>query len=269
MIASYLDHLKRALHRQVEIEVQILEVTLDDTQALGINWSRLAAATNIGRNINFSIGGLVESPAGGITPLSAVLNLSASNIDSQGNNKLSAIVNALEEQGNVEIVSQPHVRTMNNQTSLIKVGTDRTFFRKEQQTDSTSAGSISTATDVPQVVTEGVVLSITPQISADGWVTMDISPVVTRVSSVTTVENNFGVIQSSAPNLDVAQVSSVVRARSGETIVVGGLIQTLDSHTRRNLPGLKSLSSIFGGQYRAVQRKELVMLLTPIVVAQQ
>lgn len=269
MIASYLDHLKRALHRQVEIEVQILEVTLDDTQALGINWSRLAAATNIGRNINFSIGGLVESPAGGITPLSAVLNLSASNIDSQGNNKLSAIVNALEEQGNVEIVSQPHVRTMNNQTSLIKVGTDRTFFRKEQQTDSTSAGSISTATDVPQVVTEGVVLSITPQISADGWVTMDISPVVTRVSSVTTVENNFGVIQSSAPNLDVAQVSSVVRARSGETIVVGGLIQTLDSHTRRNIPGLKSLSSIFGGQYRAVQRKELVMLLTPIIVAQQ
>jgi len=267
-VAFFLGHLNRAIHRQVDIEVQILEVTLNDSQSLGINWSRLAAATNLGKNLNFDIGGIVESPAGGISALPAVLNISASNIDVNGNNRLSAIVSALEEQGSVEIVSQPHVRTMNNQTSLIKVGTDRTFFRREQQTDSTSAGSISTATDVPQVVTEGVVLSITPQISDNGWVIMDISPVVTRVSSVSTVVNDNGVVQSSAPNLDVSQVTSMIRGRSGDTVVVGGLIQTLDSHTRRNVPGFKFLRALVGGQYRAVQRKELVMLLTPTIVAQ-
>jgi len=267
-VAIYLDHLNRAIHRQVDIEVQILEVTLNDSQALGINWSRLAAAANLGKNLDFNIGGIIESPAGGISALPAVLNIAASNISANGDNRLSAIVNALEEQGSVEIVSQPHVRTMNNQTSLIKVGTDRTFFRKEQQTDSTSAGSISTSTDVPQVVTEGVVLSITPQISENGWVIMDISPVVTRVSSVSTVENDNGVIQSSAPNLDVSQVTSMIRGKSGDTVVVGGLIQTLDSHTRRNVPGFKFMRALVGGQYRAIQRKELVMLLTPTIVAQ-
>ena len=179
------------------------------------------------------------------------------------------MVEALEQQGDVEIVSQPHVRTMNNQTSLIKVGTDRTFFRREQSVDSTSAGSITTATDIPQVVTEGVVLSITPQIGEGGWIMMDISPVVTRVSSVSVVEGPGGTIQSSAPNLDVAQVSSLVRARSGDTVVLGGLIQTQVSDTKRGLPGLTDIpgvSQLFGGRYTSHIRKELIMVLTPTLV---
>lgn len=273
-VGEYLDHINKAIHRQVDIEVRILEVSLDDSTALGVNWSRVSQVLDSGVNVDFSLDGIVNSPSGGLANTPPVLTLDGFNLKNDGNLRLGAVIQALQQQGDVEIVSQPHVRTLNNQTSLIKVGTDRTFFRREQSTDSTSAGSITTATDVPQVVTEGVVLSITPQIGDSGWVMMDVSPVVTRVSSISVVEGDGGTIQSSAPNLDVAQVSSLIRARSGDTVVIGGLIQTQTSRTQRQLPGVnrlggvgRFLGSALGGYYDATVRKELIMVLTPTIIA--
>ena len=268
-IARYLNEIKQAVYRQVDIDVKIVEVTLNDDFSLGIDWSRLVSPGMTGTNTDFNITGIVDAPAGGIGSLPPSLDITYSDIASDGTNDLTGVLSALREQGEVQIVSQPHVRTLNNQSALIKVGTDRTFFRKEQVTDATSAGSQTFSTDVPQVVTEGIVLSITPQISVDGWVTMDVSPVVTRVSSVSEVLDDNGNVQSTAPNLDISQASSLVRARSGETIVIGGLIQTQDSYTSRGVPGLRripGLGVLFNGNYKAEQQKELVMFLTPRLV---
>ena len=268
-IGKYLNQIEQAVYRQVDIEVKIIEVTLNDDFSLGIDWSRLVSGTSTGTNTDFNINGIVNAPAGGVAALAPGLEVTFSDIASDGSNDLTGVLNALQEQGEVQIVSQPHVRTLNNQSALIKVGTDRTFFRKEQVTDATNAGSQTFSTDVPQVVTEGIVLSITPQISMDGWVTMDVSPVVTRVSSVSEVVDGDGNVQSTAPNLDISQASSLVRARSGETIVIGGLIQTQESYTNRGVPGLRKIpgvGALFSGTYKADQQKELVMFLTPRVV---
>ena len=266
-IAEYLATIERAIHRQVDIEVRIIEVALENNSALGVNWSRIADVMDPTNAVSLNVNGQVATPAGGFEKASDVFSLSFS--DTSNGDEITALVSALEEQGDVKIVSQPHIRTINNQTSLIKVGTDRTFFRREQSTDSTSAGSITTSSDIAQVVTEGVVLSITPQISSSGHILLDISPVVTRVSSVATVRNGSGQIQSSAPNLDVAQVTSLVRAVSGETVVIGGLIQTQKSDTERNIPGtrwLGPLKNLAGGNYKVDVKKELIMILTPIIV---
>lgn len=270
-ISRFVDQLNQSIYRQVDIEVKIVEVALREDYALGIDWSRLVSETNPGSNWDFDINNSVSNPAGGFAPLSNAVNLVFSDISSNGANNLTAVITALEEQGDVEVVSQPRIRTLNNQSALIKVGTDRTFFRREQLTDSTSAGSQVFSTDVPQVVTEGVVLAITPQISMDGWITMDVSPVVTRVSSVTEVTDDRGVTVSSAPNLDVSQSSSLVRTKSGNTIVIGGLIQDLSSETDRGILGLASLPGVgglFKGQYKATQRRELVMFVTPFLIAE-
>ena len=268
-IGNFLEQIEQAVYRQVDIEVKIIEVTLNDDFSLGIDWSKLSSPGATGSATDFDISSIITAPAGGIAALASSLDLTFFDFNSDGTNDLTAVLSALEEQGEVQIVSQPHVRTLNNQSALIKVGTDRTFFRKEQVTDATNAGSQTFSTDVPQVVTEGIVLSITPQISMDGWVTMDVSPVVTRVSSVSEVLDVNGNVQSTAPNLDISQASSLVRARSGETIVIGGLIQTQESSTDRGVPGLKripGLGVLFSGTYRADQQKELVMFLTPRVV---
>jgi MSHA type pilus biogenesis protein MshL len=270
-VARFVAQLNRSIYRQVDIDVKIVQVVLREDYALGIDWSRLVSETNTGGNWDFNINNTVTSPAGGFAPLSNVVNLVFSDIGSDGSNNLTAVITALEEQGDVEVVSQPRIRTLNNQSALIKVGTDRTFFRREQLTDSTSAGSQVFSTDVPQVVTEGVVLAITPQISLEGWITMDVSPVVTRVSSVSEVRDATGNVVSSAPNLDVSQSSSLVRTKSGNTIVIGGLIQDISSETDRGilgLAGLPGVGGLFKGQYKATERTELVMFVTPRLIGQ-
>ena len=268
-MAAYISKINSAIHRQVDIEVKIIEVLLNDDFSLGVDWSRMVNQGQPGKEVDFTISNIISSPLGTGTALPSVLNLTASNTGSNGENKLTALLTALEEQGEVQIVSQPHIRTLNNQSALIKVGTDRTFFRREQNTDNTTAGSNTTTTDVPQVVTEGIVLSITPQISKDGWVIMDISPVVTRVSSVVEVKDLNGLVKSSAPNLDIRQTSSLIRAFNGETIIIGGLIQTQEAHTDRGVPGLNDIpvaGHLFNAQYNSVRKKELIIFLTPKVI---
>ena len=94
---------------------------------------------------------------------------------------------------------------------------------------------------------------------------------VTRVSSVSEVKDDVGNVVSSAPNLDVSQASSLVRTRSGNTIVIGGLIQDITSDTDRGIIGLASVPGIgglFKGQYQASERTELVMFVTPRLIGQ-
>ncbi|MEO1575117.1 MAG: secretin N-terminal domain-containing protein [Pseudomonadota bacterium] len=266
-IAAFIEQLNSAIYRQVDIDVKIVEVELNDDASLGVDWSRFVQNGD-GEFIQGNLSTLVLNPAGGLRALPPTATIGYSNIE-DGLNQVSSVLTALREQGEVRIVSQPHIRTLNNQSALIKVGTDRTFFRKEQVSDATNAGTQTFSTDVPQVVTEGIVLSITPQISASGWITMDVSPVVTRVSSVSEVLDANGNVQSTAPNLDISQASSLVRARDGSTIVIGGLIQDQTTDTRRTVPGLGRvplLGRLFGSDYTTESRKELIMLLTPRLI---
>ena len=267
-IGSFIDELNKAIYRQVDIEVKIVEVTLNEDEALGVDWSRLVTNGD-GEFVNGNLSTIILSPAGGLDALPASGRVSFSEIE-DGLNRITAVVEALQEQGKVDIVSQPHIRTLNNQAALIKVGTDRTFFRKEQSTATTTAGAQTFATDIPQVVTEGIVLSITPQVSESGWITLDVSPVVTRVSSVSEVLDDNGNVQSAAPNLDISQTSSLVRARSGETVVIGGLIQSQQTEARRAVPFLSKiplLGGLFRSNYTIEARKELIVMLTPRLVS--
>ena len=266
-IATYIDHVNGSIHRQVDIEVKIVEVTLNEDNSLGVDWSRLVVDGD-GNFIGGSINNIITTPAGGIPALAPTLDFNFSDINN-GLNEITAILQALNEQGDVQIISQPHIRSLNNQSALIKVGTDRTFFRREQSTDSTSAGFQTTFTDVPEVVTEGIVLSITPQISSNGWITMDVSPVVTRVSSISEAFDENGNLSSSAPNLDISQVSTLVSAKNGETVVIGGLIQNQQIETVRKVPGLGHLpilGKLFSANYTSDVRTELIMLMTPRLI---
>ncbi len=268
-VAKYIGQVNDAIYRQVDIEVRLVEVTLSDDYALGVDWSRLITQGNRGTHADLNINSIIGQPIGGITALPSTLNVNGVNISQDGDNLISAVINALKEQGEVRVVSQPRLRTLNNQSALIKVGTDRTFFRKEQLADTTAAGSQIFSTDVPQVVTEGIVLAITPQISLDGWITLDVSPVITRVSSVSEVLDNNGNVQSTAPNLDISQASSLVRSRSGDTVVIGGLIQEQEIESIRSVPGLgriPGVGQLFRGTYRNRLKKELIMFVTPKIV---
>lgn len=250
-VSSFLKSLESALHRQVVIDARIMEVSLRDDQALGIDWQKISVSKLFNGAINTISGNPINS-----------FGMKANTVSIKS---FEGLVSALEEQGKIHLLSQPRIRTMNNQPSLIKVGTDKTFFIKTtNQTISMNGINQQTVTEKPQVVTEGLVLSLTPQISQDRWVMLDISPVITRI-----VDTTVSTGGSTAPVLDVKQASTMVRARDGEMIVLGGLIQNDTVKTVRRVPFLSSiplLGKLFVGHYTNKIKKELVIFLVPRIV---
>jgi MSHA biogenesis protein MshL len=131
----------------------------------------------------------------------------------------------------------------------------------------TAPGSppVTTVTETVQTVTVGTVLSITPQISSDGLITLDLTPAVSRLVQIATSASG----DTNAPVIDIRQASSIVRVRDGATIVMGGLVQDNASTTHRKIPVLGSiplLGKAFSGEYKSSQRTELVFFLTPRII---
>ncbi len=255
-IARYLDWVNDSVHRQVVITAQIIEVSRNDTDKFAVDWERVTNRLSL------------TSAVASVTPFGVVTGAPASPTllgQYQNNNRtFKNIIEALKEQGDLRIVSKPQVRTINNQPAIIKVGTDRTFFRVESVTDTTTAGSTTTTNDIPQTITVGLVMSITPQISADGKVTLDISPVITALSGEEVSANG-----SKAPILDIKQVSSVVSVRSGQPVIIGGLIKHENSRADRKVPLLGDIpliGGLFRGTHRIKQSSELVIFITPYVI---
>ena len=99
-----------------------MEVTLNDDYSLGVDWTKIVEQGLRGTQTAFGISNIITSPVGVGTALTPTLSLNTFDINDSGQNKVTSLISALEEQGEVQIVSQPHIRTLNNQSALIKVG---------------------------------------------------------------------------------------------------------------------------------------------------
>ena len=259
-IESFLASLTQGIHRQVDIEGTIYEVELQKDSSAGIDWSLLKAFTDT----TITAATMIANPVGGFALKAATLGIT------HRSQSATAVLNFLKQHGNVKIVSEPRIRALNNQSAMLKVGTDRTFFTQASTLTTTPiAGTTATTgttsfTETPVVVTDGLVLWITPQISADGWIMLDISPILTRL--VGSTESKQG---STAPILEIKQASALIRGRDGETLVLGGLIQETGSDSERKIPYLGDLPTAgvaFRGSYQASLRKEIVIFLTLRIV---
>ena len=149
---------------------------------------------------------------------------------------------------------------MNNQPALIKVGTDIPFF--DQTTVQNDNSSLST--EEVRFVTEGLVLSITPQISDDGLIILDVTPIISRL-----LDTEVSTLGSTAPVMEIKQSSTLVQLRDGEMVTIAGLIRDLDSQTERKVPVLGDIplmGNLFKGRYTKKSKSELVMFITPRII---
>ena len=206
-----------------------------------------------------SAGGLiVQTPVYGNPPSATGIRIA------HQRGSLSAVLDALKQQGELKIVSKPRLRTLNNQPAVVRVGQDLPVFTTETTVAGGDSGIITTDESI-QTVTVGTVLSITPQVSADDLVTLDITPAVSRlVRTETSATGN-----TNAPVIDIRQASSIVRVRDGATVVMGGLVQDTTTSTRRKVPLLGDiplLGRAFTGTYKNSERTELVVFLTPRII---
>ena len=278
-VGAYLNNAQDSLQRQVILEAKIIEVTLSDSFQAGIDWTALTDS----RNYAVGTSGVVNG-VGGTSTIDAagnVLTTSAlTGADSQfanlfsvggGTSSFGALIQLLNTQGEVKVLSSPRISTVNNQKAVIKVGSDE-FFVTDVSSD-TSSNSVSTTTTPDITLTpffSGIALDVTPQISADGEVILHIHPSVSeitdQVKSITIGGQNQ---QLPLAFSTVRESDSVVKAQNGQVIVIGGLMQNSSSNEDGGLPGVSDVpvvGNLFKQQKRANTRSELVILLRPIVV---
>jgi MSHA biogenesis protein MshL len=246
-VEQYLEAVMLRVTRQVQIEAKVIEVELRDEFSAGINWQAVFGGLT---NNATATQTLAPATTGGFT---LALNIG----------DFSALLNAFAAQGKVNVISSPRITAMNNEPAVMRVGTQDVFFITTTQIDSQS-GQIVQSTVTPQSLTEGLILSVTPQISADGIVHMNINPSITERTGVATSR-----LGDQVPIISVRETDTLVRVRQGETIVIAGLMQDRASNDTAKVPligDVPVVGNLFKRTEKSRRKTDLVILLTPTVM---
>lgn len=271
-VEQFIAQLEASVHRQVILEAKIIEVTLTDGYQTGINWASMSQAN--GGNVTVGQGAGFNGLGTGSTTLQEVGTANAfSGIFGVALDftNFNGFIEMLQTQGEVQVLSSPRVSTLNNQKAVIKVGQDEFFVTGLSSSTTSSAGGVTNSPSVGLTpFFSGIALDVTPQVSNAGNVTLHIHPSVTDVRQVTKSvplgdENREVPLATSR----VRESDSVVRAANGQVVVIGGLMESTIEEERSGVPLLSEIplvGNLFRHNRQSVVKKELVILLRPIVV---
>jgi len=281
-VEEYLKVVEDIAQRQVIIEAKIIEVTLSDGFQAGINW--VAVAQNSSghtytygqRTPPIGFGGDPDDLGGSpviIQPgevTTGFLNATVGGAFAMAFDigDFNSFIELLEVQGETRVLSSPRVSTLNNQKAVIKAGSDE-YFVTDISSDTVTGTASATSRDITLTpFFSGIALDVTPQISADGEIILHIHPTVSDVSDQQKVVTVSG--ESDTLPLAFSQIresDSIVKAKSGQIIVIGGLMKTstrsevFGTPVLRHIPGLGKL---FESTREVEAKTELVILLKPI-----
>ena len=285
-IQEFLDQVLANVKRQVLIEATIAEVQLNNQYQQGIDWSALRTngLTVISGN-QVSGGGVNTGPllppnppvtgtisGQGLPSASTIPNILTLAASRGGN--IAGVLQLLESFGNVRVLSSPKLSVLNNQTALLRVVDNLVYFNVQasQTTTGTTGSQVLTAvTTTPVTVPVGFVMNVTPQISDDDTILLNIKPSTTRLIKFITDPNPSlpPNIPNLVPQLRMREMESLIKVNSGQMAVLGGLIEDSVNDVEDTVPILNSipiLGSLFSSRNRSNTKTELVVFLRPIVV---
>ncbi len=252
-IQSFIDRIGQSARRQVLIEATIVEVALGEGHEQGIDWSGLAR------------GGLFEFAGNSLK--------NTVNLRYNKNDNPRALINLLDSFGTSRVLSSPRVSVLNNQSALLKVVENYIYFTvKAESTTTANVGTTVTYTTTPQTVSVGLVLSVTPQISADDSVLLNIRPTITSIGREVPDPNpdlRKNGIENLVPMIRTREIESVMRVSNGQIAVLGGLMEDRIDYKTNRLPGLGEIplaGEIFNNRNNRAQKTELVIFLRPVVI---
>ncbi len=288
-VQQFLDKIQQIATRQVIIEAKIIEVQLSNAFQAGINWAAIAkngnstySAFQTGPQNGFGSNSLqlLNQPSVPVTvgpgnPITSTVTntLGGAFAVAVDAGSFASYVEALATQGKTTVLSSPRVSTLNNQKAVIKAGSDE-YFVTGLESNTVVGTSSSTANNLDLApFFSGVALDVTPQLSYDGQIILHIHPTVSVVTSkiltVTVAGPSNGTTSLPLAYSQVRESDSVVTAKSGQLIVIGGLMQTTHSYQDYRVPLLGDiplLGNLFKSQQKITDHTELVILLRPIVV---
>lgn len=284
-VREFIDRVMKSAGRQVMIEATIVEVNLSDEYQQGINWSVFRNGLPL-----FQVGPAGTAmpsgvPVSGIIPSMANITPSFTSIGANSTMQLFAALRLLESFGNTKVLSSPKISALNNQAALLKVTEDLVYFTLSANFTPGSSGSAPTftLTSTPNTVSVGFVMGVMPQIGEGEEVTLILRPTLSRV--VGYVEDpavpiylaqarndglNLSEISSRIPQIQTREMESVIKVRSGDTAVLGGLMRDDVSGTTDQTPFIGSvpgLGELFKYKKKTTSKSELVIFLRPTVVA--
>jgi len=265
LVQQYLDRVMQSAQRQVLIEATIVEVSLKDQYRAGVDWSKTLQGA-VGWSID-TLGGATSAFAGSLTPF-----IQATYTGSDG---FSAVIDLLESFGSTKVLSSPKLMALNNQTALLKVVNNLVYFSIKADTVAAPNGAtpVTTYTTTPQTIPVGIVMSVLPQINENGMVSLTVRPTISRqVGEVLDPNPDLRLtgVKNAIPVIQVREMESLLQVRSGQTVMLGGLIQDDSNMARDGIPGLSrpdGIGALFGQHEVKASQNELVIFLRPIVVS--
>lgn len=262
-VRTFLNSAESHLQRQVILEAKIIEVTLSDGYQQGIQWENVLG--HVGNtNVNFGtskgpgLSDKITSAIGGVTSLSI-----------KGSD-FTTMINLLDTQGDVDVLSSPRVTASNNQKAVIKVGTDEYFVTDVSSTTVAGATPVTT----PQVELtpffSGIALDVTPQIDSDGNVLLHVHPSVIDVKEQTKdIKVSDASLELPLAQSEIRESDTVIRAASGDVVIIGGLMKSESIEVVSQVPLLGDipyLGELFKNRSKQKKKTELIILLKPTVV---
>ncbi|MEM6984995.1 MAG: hypothetical protein AAF499_00520 [Pseudomonadota bacterium] len=264
-VQRYLDRIVSRLQRQVLIEASVIEIALDERHASGVDWRRVAENSGLGWVQSLGSGINAGAEEGG-----AVLQYSSAS----GSHSTTTAVKLLQQFGDVRVISTPRLVALNNQPSVLKVVDNTVYFSLDVATEVNSERGLEkqSVKSTIHTVPVGLVMHVTPQISKAGAVSMNIRPSISRIVRYARDPNPalaVAGVSNDIPEIQVREIETTLRVRSGHTVALGGLRQLTDGTHRDTVPGLERIPFIgrlFRSRNAARQQVELLILLTPHVL---
>ena len=259
-MVKFLNQLKESMNRQVLIEAKILEVRLGDRYQYGIDWSAIADLAGHGQL------GFTQTLSQGLTRGgTAVL----SNLDT-GDFNLNVFIDYLRTQGDVSVLSSPHISVLNGQSAVLTVGHQYPYGDISGVDIQDETGNLVYDVDIKRAIV-GVQLGVTPHIAENGEIILHVIPTITDLQDVVEVEiPSVGarVQRIENPVFDLRELGTVVRVHEGDTVILAGLIRKTLRNIQQKLPVLGDipwLGYLFQNFDKEWRNTELVILLTPTI----
>jgi len=265
-VAAYLKEVQGRAERQVLLEARIVEVALNNDSQMGVDWTGLASQNGNPGNASFSSGQVNNPNVGASQGLLTI-------IAQRG--RVQATLTALARDQRLNVLSAPRLATLNNQKAILRVVQEQAYALPSSQiTPGTAAGgAIATTQLTPLIVPVGITLDILPQVGDDGYISLSVNPSISEVASTSTwsenLDNQNQTLNLTLPVINRRDLDAVVRVKSGETLVLAGIIMKRENRDNHGIPWLRNipiLGALFTKNEKSVSRTELAIFITPTLM---
>lgn len=263
-IGEYIAQAQGILSREVTVQVQFLEVILNKGFQSAIDFDTFGGVDTAEESGNDVVGSFNSGGGAAIESISNPLAIATNFTD------FSAVFRLLESRGTTQVLSSPSLKVLNNQKAVFQDG-DQEYFQTSSGSNTISTGQTVSQSSANALTPffSGISMDITPQISANGSITLHVHPTITTVVEQT---KTIAGQQVPLPSSAVRELDSVIRAEDGKIVILGGLAYERSVDEVAGIPyaaDLPAIGAAFDQRRRSTIKSEFIILLRPVIGNQQ